>query len=224
MSEKRLKAIIACEYSRIVSDAFEAKGWDVTSCDILPAEKPGKHYQGNIFDILYTEKWDLLIGFPPCTYLTYAGTSNWEDLDRVMKRIEAAQFFMKLYNSGIPHISIENPRGIMYNIFRAPDQEIHPYYFGEREMKRTGLWLKNLPPLKYQLQPDLFSDEITATEKPEPIQIQIRKKTGKIKKRYRSDATNISTFKNGHERSRFWNSIAQAMAEQWTEYILNNSK
>lgn len=219
-----MKAIIACEYSRIVADAFESKGWDVTSCDILPAEKPGKHYQGDIFDILYSEKWDLLIGFPPCTFLTYASMANWDNPERVVKRIEAAQFFMKLYNADIPFISLENPRGIMYKIFRQPDQEIHPYYFGEREMKRTGLWLKNLPPLKYQLQPDLFTTEITATEKPEPIQIQVRKKTGKIKKRYRSDATCTNTFMNGHERSRFWVSIANAMAEQWTEYILQNKR
>lgn len=217
-----MKALIACEYSRIVATEFEKKGWDVTSCDILAAEQPGKHYQGNVFDILYSEKWDLLIGFPPCTYLTYACTSQWEVIDRVVKRIEAADFFMKLYNAPIKYVAIENPRGIMYKIFRQPDQEVHPYYFGEREMKRTGLWLKNLPKLQYQLKPDLFNQKITSIEHPEPIQIQIRKKTGQIKKRYRSDATNTDTFKNGHERSRFWVSIAKAMAEQWTEFYLSN--
>jgi hypothetical protein len=214
-----MKALIACEYSRIVADQFEALGWDVTSCDILPAEKEGKHYQGDVYDILYTEEFDLCIGFPPCTFLTYAGTAKWNDIDRVMNRIKGAKFFMDLYNAPIKYVCIENPRGIMTQLFRKPDMEIHPWYFGDREMKRTNLWLKNLPILKYQIQPDLFSSIQTATEKPEPIQIQIRRKTGKIKKRYRCDATNISTFKNGHERSRFYPGIAKAMAEKWTEYI-----
>lgn len=217
-----MKVLVACEYSRTVSEAFERLGHDVTSCDILPAEKPGKHYQGNVFDILYKEKWDLLIAHPPCTYLTYACTSLWDDEQRTIKRIEAADFFMKLYTANIPHICVENPRGIMYKIFRQPDQEIHPYYFGDREMKRTGLWLKNLPKLQYQIEPDLFNQNISATQKPEPYQIQIRKKTGQIKKRYMCDATNRDTFKNGHLRSKFFRGIANAMAEQWTNYIKEN--
>lgn len=90
--------------------------------------------------------------------------------------------------------------GIMYKIFRQPDQEVHPWYFGDRAMKRTGLWLKNLPKLKYQLQPDLFNQNVIATKKPEPSKIQIRKKTGQIRKRYWLDAN----IMDGHERSRFF--------------------
>lgn len=214
--------LIACEYSGIVRTAFEQKGWDAVSCDILPTEIPGKHIQGDVMDILNYNSWDLMIAFPPCTYLTYAGMKDWQKIERVKERIKAADFFMQLYNADIPHICVENPRGIMYKIFRQPDQEIHPYYFGDNDMKRTGLWLKNLPLLKYQLQPDLFNPHAKVKHKPEPIQVQIRKKTGRKVNRYRSDATNTKHFMNGHERSRFFPSIAKAMADQWTEYIFSN--
>lgn len=213
--------LIACEYSGIVRTAFEQIGWSAVSCDLLPTEMPGNHYQGDVMDII-NDSWDLMIAFPPCTYLTYAGMRDWQKIERVKERIKAADFFMKLYNADIPHICVENPRGIMYKIFRQPDQEIHPYYFGDNDMKRTGLWLKNLPVLKYQLQPDLFNPSIKPKHKPEPIQVQIRKKTGRKVNRYRSDATNTKHFMNGQERSRFFPSIAKAMAEQWTEYIFSN--
>jgi len=218
-----MKVLIACEYSGIIREAFKALGHYAVSCDLLPTEIPGLHYQGDIFDIIDSEDFDLLVGCPPCTFLTYAGTCNWLDESRTLQRIEAAKFFMRLYESKIKHVCIENPRGIMTQLFRKPDMEIHPYYFGDNEMKRTCLWLKNLPPLLYQLEPDMFTSEYTGTKKPEPLQIQIRKKTGKIKKRYRCDATNLDTFKNGHERSRFFPSIAKAMAVQWTEYINNQN-
>lgn len=216
----KLRALIACEYSGIVRTAFEQKGWDAVSCDLLPTEIPGNHYQGDVMDII-NHGWDLMIAFPPCTYLTYAGMKDWQKIERVIKRIEAADFFMKLYCADISHICVENPRGIMYKIFRKPDQEIHPYYFGDNDMKRTGLWLKNLPKLIYHLQPDLFNPHVKPKKKPEPIEIQLCKKTNKMKKRYRSDSVSTKYFMNGHERSRFFPSVAKAMADQWTKYILN---
>jgi site-specific DNA-cytosine methylase len=216
-----MKVLVACEYSRIVSEAFELLGHDVTSCDILPAEKPGNHYQGDVFEILYSQKWDLLIGHPPCTYLSYAGVAYWAEVERTIKRIEAAKFFMDLYNSPIKYVAIENPRGIMSQLFRKPDQEIHPYYFGESKMKRTDLWLKNLPPLKYNLQNDLFNTPVTACEKPKPIEITLTKKTGRLKKRYDCDSVKSDCFMNGHLRSRFFPEVAKAMANQWTEHINN---
>jgi len=221
-----MTALIACEYSGIVRDAFENTGvWDAWSCDLLPTESEqtrlsGKHFQCDVLEVL-NQNWDLLIAFPPCTYLTYAGMSTWYDDGRAMKRIEAAKFFMQLYESNIKHICIENPRGILTKIFRKPDMEIHPYYFGEKEMKRTCLWLKNLPILKYSLCNTLFENQ-TSTLKPEPIIIQYRRVTGEVKKRYRTEYLFRNNKDRAKERSRFWPSIAQAMATQWTEFILNN--
>lgn len=141
-----MRLLVACEYSATVREAFAAKGWDAWSCDLLPSDLPGKHYQCSALDVIDLG-WDLLIAFPPCTYLTYAGMANWYDEGRAEKRIKAAEFFMQMYNAPISHVCVENPRGIMSQLFRKPDMEIHPWYFGDREMKRTNLWLKNLPPL-----------------------------------------------------------------------------
>ncbi|MDR2823614.1 MAG: hypothetical protein LBB41_00270, partial [Prevotellaceae bacterium] len=240
--------LVACEYSGRVRDAFENAGWNAWSCDILPTEseqtkRAGKHSQNDVFEFLnwcnknnYDIPFDMLIAFPPCTYLTFAGHAPllWYDVDRVMKRIAAAQFFMELWNLPISHICIENPRGVMSNIYRAPDQYIHPYYFGERQMKRTGLWLKNLPKLKYTLDNNLFGEKVTATPKPQPIIKTMIKKTGRLKNRYFSDACDAANnkllrdengklkFKTGHEKSLTFQCIADAMAEQWTEYFINN--
>ena len=207
-----MRMLSACEYSGITRDAFSNLGWDAWSCDLLPTEseqtaREGKHYQCDIFDVLYQD-WDLLIAFPPCTYLTYAGMSNWYDEGRAMKRIEAAMFFMQLWEAPIKHICIENPQGIMSKIFRQPDMTIHPYYFGDQEMKRTNLWLKNLPPLKYQLETDLFGEK-TAACKPKPVAITRRRKTGETKFRYNSDFFFRNDPDRSKKRSKFWPSIAK---------------
>ena len=175
-----MRVLVACEYSGIVREAFKARGWDAWSCDILPTEIFGNHYQGDVFDII-DDGWNLMIAFPPCTYLTYSGMRNWYDDGRAMKRIKAAEFFMSLYDYSIPYIAVENPQGIMNKIFRQPDQVVHPYYFGDPEMKRTCLWLKNLPALKYRLEDDLFL-KATAVERPEPNRIELCKKKRAIKK------------------------------------------
>ncbi len=214
------RVLVACEYSGTVREAFTKKGWDAVSCDILPTEKPGKHKIGDVRDILM-DGWDLLIAFPPCTFLTYAGMASWYDEGRAEKRIEAARFFMEMYNAPIPLVCVENPRGIMSKIFRSPDMVVHPYYFGEREMKRTCLWLKGLPPLEYHLEDNLFGKR-TASDKPVPTQLQMKKKTGQIKKRYWTDATNNGNFMNGKKKSKFFQSVADAMAEQWTAFVLGS--
>src|SRR5574337_326728 len=118
-----MKVLIACEYSGIVRDAFKAKGHEVWSCDILPSDIPGNHFQCDVFEIIEKANWELMIAFPPCTYLSYAGMANWYDEGRAMKRIKAAEFFMKLYDSKIPRICIENPFGIMNKIFRKRSEE-----------------------------------------------------------------------------------------------------
>lgn len=212
-----MKILIACEFSGIVRDAFAARGHDAWSCDLLPTEKPGQHIQGDVLDYLngmptmcvdggIDFKWDLMIAHPPCRYLTYAALKHWNQKGREQKRKEAMAFFMKLWKASIGMICIENPMGLPNTVFRSADQTIHPYFFGEPHLKRTCLWLKNLPLLEYKK---------TIIEKPEPLSTHLRSKSklfkgGELKKNY--FAHKIHGWKN---RSRFWPGIAKAMAEQW---------
>lgn len=144
-----MKVLIGCEFSGVVRDAFTRLGHDATSCDILPSDKPGKHYQGDILDII-NDGWDLAIFHPSCKYLCNGG-SNWlnrrPDLDWKGNRELSAEFFMKLINAPINKIAVENPIGCMSSYYRKPDQIIHPYMFGHDVRKDTCLWLKNLPKL-----------------------------------------------------------------------------
>ncbi len=219
---KDFKVLVGCEYSGVVRDAFTRKGFDATSCDILNTERKGKHYQGDIFDILYTQKWDLLIAFPPCTFVSSAGLHlcnidihGDKAIDRIKKRNKAVEFFLDLYDAPIPHIAIENPTGHISSSIIKPSQIIHPYYFGEREMKRTCLWLKNLPILEHSKQDTLFSVQ-THTEKPNPLHID---KSGK--KRYFTDSFVGDKLKTAHSRNKTFQSIADAMANQWGNYLKN---
>lgn len=221
-----MRILVACEFSGVVRDAFKAKGHDAWSCDILPTESPGQHIQGDVSEIL-NDGWDMMIAHPPCTYLTTAGNAYFnvmrygqDAIDRWYKRIESFEFFMKLVNAPIEKVCVENPVGFPNSACRKPDQIIHPYYFGERQMKRTCLWLKGLPNLWYWEKPDLFSDVVTVTEKPEPDFIHERKpskyyKGGETKKRYFTDAVIGYDNNHGHKRSKTFTSIANAMAGQW---------
>ncbi len=212
-----MRVLIACEYSGIIRDAFINAGHDAISCDFLPTELPGPHYQGDVMNIL-KDGFDLLIAHPPCTYLSYAGMASWNVPGREEKRNAAFDFFMKMINAPIRFICVENPRGLPNQQYRRPDQVIHPYYFGDEAMKRTCLWLKKLPLLHYQFEDDLFNKK-TSVSKPEPAMIHVRKKTGQIKKRYWMDTPGLPAFKNGHLRSRSFQGIANAMAEQWGGYV-----
>jgi len=208
--------LIACEYSGIVRSEFEKFGHHVVSCDILETEiKSNNHYKGNVFDILYKD-WDLLIAFPPCTYLSSAGL-HWcniekfgiDAINRIKKRNEAINFFLDLYSAPIKHICIENPCGHINTNVLKHTQIINPYYFGENSIKRTCLWLKNLPPLQHFKQNDLFNEK-THIIKPDPLSININGK-----RRHFTDAkTN-----NAKVRSKTFISIAKAMAEQWHDKI-----
>lgn len=217
---KKLKILIGCEYSGVLRTEFEKLGHDAISCDILDTEIEGKHHKGDLLEFMKDKQFDMMVAFPPCTHLTYAAMSSWYKPGRALLRIEAAKFFMQIYESDIKHIAIENPQGIMSKIFRSPDQEIHPYFFGDREMKRTQLWLKNLPKLKYSLSDTLFEQK-TATETPKPNYSRINKKTGKLKHRYFTDTIIDNRFKTGKEKSKTFQGIAKAMAEQWSGYILS---
>ena len=145
----RMKVLIACEFSGVVREAFTKRGHDATSCDYLASEQPfGKHYQGDMFQIAYGH-WDLIIAHPPCTDLAVSGSKYWAEKVKDGRQGRAIQFVERIWQLPCPRICIENPVGALSTRSKLgkPAQYIHPYQFGHPEAKKTGLWLKNLPPL-----------------------------------------------------------------------------
>ena len=202
-----MKILVACEYSGIVRDAFTAKGHDVTSCDLLPTEKPGKHYEGDVYDILYQDDWEMMIAHPECTYLCSSGL-HWNNKieGRAQKTEEALEFITDLWTCGIPKICLENPVGCINTRlkFMPRPQYIQPYNFGEDASKKTGLWLKGLKPLR-------------ATKQIEGRKV---KKNGRIYRRWSnqtdSGQNNLGPSKTrGKDRSLTYQGLADAMAKQW---------
>lgn len=199
-----MKVLIACEYSGIVRSAFEDKGFDATSCDLLETEKPGKHYQGDIFDILYDD-WDLMIAHPPCTHLAVSGARWFKDKQKEQK--EALEFVKKLLDAPIKYIALENPVSIISSKIRKPNQIIQPYQFGHEAQKTTCLWTKNLP--------NLMPTNIVGKGE------FITYKSGKRHPKWYADALALPKQERMKVRSKFWPGIAEAMADQWGTYIKN---
>jgi hypothetical protein len=146
-----MRVLVACEYSGRVRDAFTAKGHSAISCDLLPSDAPGEHYQGDIFDLDFTE-FDLMVAHPPCTYLSNSGVVHLhKDAKRWLDLFDGAEFFKKLMDLPIPKIAIENP--IMHKYAKKligdvkQSQVVQPWMFGHMEQKATCLWLKGLPAL-----------------------------------------------------------------------------
>ena len=191
-----MRVLIACEYSGRVRDEFVKLGHDAWSCDILPTETQGNHYEGNVLDII-NEGWDLMIGHPPCTYLSNAGArflypKGQLNQERLAKGLEAKQFFMDLYNANIPKIAIENP--VPSTVYGLPKytQAIQPYEYGHPFQKRTCLWLKGLP--------KLVPTDIVAERQSTKVAGNWFNKGGKDRQK---------------ERARTFEGIAKAMATQW---------
>lgn len=182
-----MKVLVACEYSGIVRDAFRALGHDAMSCDLLPTERPGPHYQGDVRELLHYP-FDLMIAHPPCTHLAVSGARHFVDKQMSGKQQTAVSFFMMLARAPIPRIAIENPVCIMSTLYRKPDQIIQPWQFGHGETKATCLWLKGLP----ELEP---TDVVPGREN-----------------RIHRMSPGPDRWK---ERSRTYGGIAKAMAEQW---------
>lgn len=208
---KKLRVLIACEFSGIVRDAFIARGHDAISCDLLPTESEGPHYQGDVLDII-NDGFDLLIAHPPCTYLSNSGLHYLKTRPERKNNLDKAfEFVLNLWNAPIEKICIENPTGWLNTNWMKPGQIIQPYYFGEPELKTTCLWLKELLPLIHSKVDELFYKK-THTEKPLPIGYVLRKtgqQTGKKYNYYWRQG------KSGRDRSRTFKSIAHEMAEQW---------
>jgi len=139
-----MKVLVACEYSGTVRDAFIKLGHDAMSCDLLPTDTTGPHYQGDVFDII-NDGWNLMIAHPPCTHLAVSGARYFAEKRADGRQQGAVDFFMALANCNIAKIAIENPVCIMSTIWRKPDQIIQPWQFGHGETKVTCLWLKGLP-------------------------------------------------------------------------------
>ena len=139
-----MRVLIACEYSGTVRDAFVDKGHDAWSCDLLPSDTAGNHYQGDVRDIL-DDEWDLMIAHPPCTHLAVSGARWFKD--KQVEQAEALDFVRLLLDAPIPKIALENPVSIISSKIRKPNQIIQPYEYGHEATKTTCLWLKNLPPL-----------------------------------------------------------------------------
>ena len=169
----------------MVRDAFAKKGHLAVSCDLLPTESLGLHYKCDVSDILH-HGWDMMIAFPPCTHLAVSGARWFKD--KVEEQKEAKEFFMSLVNYPIPKIAIENPIGIMSTHYRKPDQIIQPWQYGHGETKATCLWLKGLPKL-------------------EPTNI--------VEGREHRIHMMPPGPNRARERSRTYQGIADAMAEQW---------
>jgi site-specific DNA-cytosine methylase len=220
------KVLVACEESQAVTIRLRKLGIEAFSCDIQEESGgfPEWHYQRDIFEVM-NFGWDMMIAFPPCTHLTVSGAAHFEKKRLDGRQQQGIDFFMAMINAPIEHIAVENPVGIMSNEFRKPDQIIQPYYFGDPFQKTTCLWLKNLPKLTYQLEPDLFSQEVTATKDKGEFVTWIDKKTGKQKKQPKWFFDALKNSKTKEERSKIrsktFPGIADAMANQWGNYILN---
>ena len=146
-----MKVLVACEYSGVVREAFAKKGHDAWSCDLLPTDIPSdKHIQDDCLKVIASQKWDLIIGHPPCTFLTVSNSKNWKKLQANGKQQAAIDFVLAIWDADCPRICIENPVGALSTRSRMgkPTQYVQPYEFGHAEQKKTGFWLKGLPNLK----------------------------------------------------------------------------
>ena len=138
-----MRVLIACEYSGTVRDAFLTLGHDALSCDLLPTDAPGPHYQGDVLDII-NDGWDLMVAHPPCTDIAVSGAAWFKEKIADGRQQRALDFVRRLMDSHIGMIAIENPISVISSKIRKPDQIIQPWMFGHMEQKATCLWLKGL--------------------------------------------------------------------------------
>lgn len=189
-----MRVLVACEYSATVRDAFRARGHDAWSCDLLPTEGDSSfHYEGDVFSFLEKPPFrngffDLMIAHPPCTDLAVSGARHFAEKIADGRQQRALDFVQALLEAPIPRIALENPISVISSKIRKPEQIIQPWQFGHGETKATCLWLKNLPKL---VPTDIVEGRSDRIHKMPP---------------------GPNRWK---ERSRTYQGIANAMAEQW---------
>lgn len=198
----KLRVLIACEFSGTVRDAFLALGHDAWSCDLEPSTPP--HYRGDVRDILANE-WDLMIAHPPCTHLAVSGAKHFAEKRADGRQQEAMDFVRLLMDAPIARICVENPVSVISSQIRKPDQIIQPWMFGHMEQKKTCLWLKGLPALR-------------------PTQV-VYEEMMKLPRNQRERLHFLPPSPDRWKlRSKTFDGIAQAMASQWSEHIINQAK
>lgn len=209
--KEKMRVLVACEESQEVCKAFRKLGHEAYSCDLQACSggHPEWHKQGDALRIAYLEDWDLMIAHPPCTYFSRAGIQFIHTQPgRIEKQQEAFVFVKFLWTAPIKLIAIENPVGWLNTNWRRPNQIIHPYYFGDNEMKETCLWLRGLSRLNGLTTINRIKD------KPKPESSRIGS-DGKMKNKYFMQRAG-----NAKNRSKTFPGIARAMAEQWGGNIL----
>jgi hypothetical protein len=194
-----MRVLVACEYSGTVRDAFIRAGHDAVSCDLLPSSSDfGPHMQTCALEAT-RQRWDLIIAHPPCTALAASGAQYWPDKRADGSQQKAIDFFMKLMDAPCPRVAVENPVGIMGTVYRKADQIVQPWMFGDAFNKKTCLWLRGLP----RLQP---TNVVVPTH-------------NWGSNSYRGGGRKLSPLPSlhwmGHERSKSFTGIADAMAQQW---------
>lgn len=219
-----MNVLIACEESQRVCTAFREKGHRAFSCDILDCSggHPEWHIKGDVLPLLnghceftlqngqtdrQTDRWDLIIAHPPCTDLCVSGARWFAEKQKDLRQQKAVAFFMHFVLANCDRIAVENPIGIMSNVYKKPSQIIQPWWFGDNYSKSTCLWLKGLAPLKPETikQPEIEFVEWTDA------------KTGKKKRqdKFSADALKLPPEQRARLRSQTFPGIARAMAEQW---------
>lgn len=220
-----MRILVACEESQAVTKELRRLGHEAYSCDIIDQSggHPKWHIMQDVIPLLNGDcefqttdgtghtvsgKWDMIIAFPPCTYLTVTG-NRWFNVERygekAIKRMEARKeaiaFFMRFANANCPRIAIENPIGVMSTFYRKPDQIIHPYMFGDPERKATCLWTKGVP--------NLVPSDIV-----EPRVIKYKNGKG-TDSPWHMETMSLQPDERAKARSKTFPGIAKAMAEQW---------
>jgi len=205
-----MKILLACEESQTVTVELRKLGHEAFSCDILPCsgQNPEWHLQQDVTSLL-KQQWDMIIAFPPCTFLTVTG-NRWFDVDkygdkaiqRHKDRLFAIEFFNMFTECNCDKVAIENPVGVMSSVYRRPDQIINPYEFGDPFEKKTCLWLKGLP-------------KLSPTDIVEPPK-RTEYKSGKSMPTWYAEAFKLPKEERSKLRSKTFPGIARAMAKQWS--------
>lgn len=199
-----MKVLCACEESQVVCKAFRNLGHEAYSCDLEPTSggHPEWHLQQDVIPLLADPLWDMIIAFPPCTHLAVSGARHFEKKRKDGRQQQGINFFMQFTSLNCPRVAIENPVGIMSTVWRKPDQIIQPWMFGHEATKSTCLWLKGLPLL-------VSTNIVGKGEK-------VTFTSGKSMPKWYSDAYRLKPKERAALRSKTYDGIGEAMAEQWS--------